>query len=164
MTWYVLYTKPRNEKKMATLLEEAGVEAYCPVREEVKQWSDRKKKVIVPVFTSYIFVRLADYDAQSAEILEMHGAVRFLWWNKKPGVVRDSEIEAIKSFLNEYRDADITIDLIEGQDVTVMEGPLRETEGKVIRVEGGKAVLHLKSIGLNLVAKIPVQSLKINNK
>lgn len=164
MVWYVLYTKPRNEKKMATLLAEEGIEAYCPVREEVKQWSDRKKKVVVPVFTSYIFVRLADYDTQSVEVLEMHGAVRFLWWNKKPGVVRDNEIEAIKSFLNEYKDADITIDLVEGQQVTVVEGPLRATEGKVIRVEGSKAVLHLQSLGLNLVAKIPVQSLKVNNK
>ena len=69
-----------------------------------------------------------------------------------------------ESFYSEFleQDADLIIATV-SYEVNIPYAVL-ETEGKVIRVEGGKAVLHLKSIGLNLVAKIPVQSLKVNNK
>lgn len=160
MTWYVLYTKPRNEKKVAATLADMGIEVYCPIKEEVKQWSDRKKKIQTPVFTSYIFVSLADYQRDSIPVLELNGAVRFLWWNGKPGVVRDAEIKAIQDFLTQYKDAELSVQLKEGETVQVMEGPLIETEGKVIRVEGNTAVLHLHSLGVNLIAKLPIQSVR----
>lgn len=159
MSWYVLYTKSRNEKKVAKLLEEQGVDVYCPVREEVKQWSDRKKKVAEPVFRSYVFVKLKDYQKESVEVLYTPGTVRFLWWNQKPGIVRDHEIEAIKSFLNDYKDAEITIELKEGERVVVNEGPLKDSKGKVLMIQGNKAVLYLHTLGLNMTAKLPVQSL-----
>lgn len=160
MTWYVLYTKPRNEKKVAATLADMGIEVYCPIREEVKQWSDRKKKIQTPVFTSYIFVRLADYQKDSVAVLELNGAVKFLWWNGKPGVVREAEIQAIQDFLTQYKDAELSIQLREGETVQVQEGPLAESEGKVIRVEGNTAVLHLHTLGVNLIAKLPIQSVR----
>ncbi|MCB0698142.1 MAG: UpxY family transcription antiterminator, partial [Chitinophagaceae bacterium] len=119
MSWYVLYTKSRNEKKVAKRLEEKGIEVYCPLREEVRQWSDRKKKVAEPVFRSYLFVTLADYTKESVEVLYTPGTVRFLWWNNKPGIVRKHEIEAIKSFLNDYKDAEITVTFKEGEKIVV---------------------------------------------
>lgn len=159
MSWYVLYTKPRNEKKVARLLSDMGVEVYCPVREEIRQWSDRKKKVAEPVFRSYIFIKLEDYKKESAEVLNTPGAVRFIWWNGKPGMVRAYEIQAIKDFLNDYKDVEITISLKEGEQIRVMEGPLKDAEGKVLMIKGNKAILHLHSLGLNMTAKLPLQSL-----
>lgn len=159
MAWYVLYTKSRNEKKVARLVNEAGIAAYCPVQEIVRQWSDRKKKVQEPVFRSYIFVHLEDYESESIVVLNIPGAVRFLWWLGKPGVVRDDEIQSIKDFLSRYKDASITSDIKEGQEVIVKEGPLQDKSGIVIRIQGNKAILHLKSLGWNLVAQLPLQSL-----
>lgn len=159
MSWYVLYTKPRNEKKVASMLEEKGIDVYCPVKEEVKQWSDRKKKVMEPVFRSYIFVRLDDYKKESIDVLYVRGSVRFLWWNGKPGIVRDNEIKAIKDFLNDYKDAEITVEIKQGSDIKVTEGPLKDETGKVLYVKGNKAILHLRSMGLNMVAQLPVQSI-----
>ncbi|MCB9044868.1 MAG: UpxY family transcription antiterminator [Chitinophagales bacterium] len=159
MSWYVLYTKSRNEKKVAKRLEEKGIEVYCPLREEVRQWSDRKKKVAEPVFRSYLFVNLADYTKESVEVLYTPGTVRFLWWNNKPGIVRKHEIEAIKSFLNDYKDAEITVTFKEGEKIVVNEGPLKDARGKVLMIQGNKAVLHLHSLGLNMTAKLPLQSL-----
>lgn len=159
MPWFVLYTKPRNEKKVTSLLADKGVEVYCPQREVIKQWSDRKKKVIEPVFTSYIFVSLDNYKEQAADILETPGAVRFLWWVGKPGIVRDHEIKAIRDFLEAYKNAEITVDIKEGQKVSVAEGVLKGSEGVVTRVKGNKATLYLNMLGMNLVATLPVQSL-----
>ena len=76
-----------------------------PVGEVVKQWSDRKKKVQEPVFPSYIFVNLQEYEQEQTNVLETPGAVRFLFWLKKPGVVREEEVEAIRQFLDNYKDA-----------------------------------------------------------
>jgi transcription antitermination factor NusG len=159
MAWYVLYTKPRNEKKVAQLLTDKGVEVYCPVREEIRQWSDRKKKILEPVFRSYIFVFLNDYQQENVSVLMTAGAVRFLWWTGKPGIVQDFEIAAIKDFLNNYKNAEIVTEMKTGQMVIIKEGPLRETTGTIIHIKKNIATLHLKSIGLNLVATLPIQSL-----
>ena len=58
MPWYVLYTKPRQEKKVTDSLNAIGVEAYCPLVTVIKQWSDRKKKVQIPLINSYVFVNI----------------------------------------------------------------------------------------------------------
>ncbi len=164
MHWYVLYTKPRNEKKVTQRLEEKGIRVYCPLKEEVRQWSDRKKKVSEPVFRSYVFVQLDNYEQDNVDVLTTPGTVRFLWWNGKPGIVREYEIEAIKDFLNDYKDAEITVQIEEGQKIEVKEGPLKEARGKVLEVKGNRAVLHLHTLGLNMIAKLPVQSLKKLNE
>jgi transcriptional antiterminator RfaH len=160
MPWYVLYTKPRHEKKTARLLEEQGVTVYCPVREVVKQWSDRKKKVQEAVFRSYVFVSLREYEKEQTAVLETPGAVRFLRWLKKPALVRDEEIQAIQDFLNEYRGATISVSMKEGEDVTVTEGPLREQKGKIVKIKGNKAILQVRSLGWNIRAELPLQALK----
>ena len=49
MPWYALYTQPRQEKKVVSRLEQLGIEVYCPLLIQVRQWSDRKKKVEVPL-------------------------------------------------------------------------------------------------------------------
>jgi transcription antitermination factor NusG len=158
--WYVLYTKPRNEKKVAKLLEGKNIEVYCPVREEIKQWSDRKKKILEPIFRSYIFVKLENYKQDNVAVLSTPGAVRFLWWTGKPGIVRNNEIQAIKDFLDNYKNAEITVEIEKGQTIIVNEGPLKESHGTVLAVKKNKAILHLKSLGLNLIATLPVQSLR----
>ena len=159
MGWYVLYTKSRNEKKVAGLLSAKGIEVYCPIQEVIKQWSDRKKKIQEPVFRSYVFVQLKDYETEHVAVLRTPGAVRFLWWLGKPGLVRNEEIKLIRDFLNKYKDAAITFEIKEGQEVKITEGPLKENTGKVIRIHGKKAILFVRSLGWNLVAEVPIQSL-----
>ena len=56
MEWYAIYTKPRNEKKVAENLAAIGIESYCPIVTTLKQWSDRKKMVETPLIPSYVFV------------------------------------------------------------------------------------------------------------
>lgn len=159
MPWYVLHTKPRNEKKLTSLLEAKGIRVYCPLREEIRQWSDRKKKVAEPVFKSYIFVFMDDYKEENVKVLMTNGAVRFLWWVGKPGVVREEEIQAIKDFLDNYKNAEITVDFRPGEFVEVMEGPLKENKGELIQVKGNIATIHIKTLGFSMKAMIPVQSI-----
>jgi len=159
MAWYVLYTKPRNEKKVSQLLEEKGIEVYCPLQESIRQWSDRKKKIQEPIFKSYVFVKMDDYEVESIKVLRTAGTVRFLWWVGKPGTVREEEIKQIKNFLNKYKDAEINVNIVEGQEVSIIEGPLKENSGVVLRINGNKATLHLKTLGWNITAQVPMHSI-----
>ena len=59
--WYVLYTKPRNEKKVAQRLSEAGYTVYCPLQKVRRQWSDRTKVVEEPLFKSYLFIQISTH-------------------------------------------------------------------------------------------------------
>ena len=162
MPWYVLYTKPRNEKKTAALLAAKNVTVYCPTQTTLKQWSDRKKKIEEPVFKSYIFVHLNDYSKECAEILSLPGAVKFVWWQGKPGIVHDREIDAIKTFLGTYEKVDTRLlaSLRPGGQVLILSGPLRDQTGDLIQVRGGKAHLKLTSLGLELTAEVPVAVLQ----
>lgn len=162
MPWYVLYTKPRSEKKTAKILEDRGITVYCPLVNSVKQWSDRKKAVAEPLFRSYIFVHLSNYRTEQTPVLEVPGAVRFLWWLGAPGIVRDDEIERIQDFLKRYEKANITTDLKKGQNVTIKDGPFSDHSGKIIHVKGRRVSLHISSLGWNVVAELPADILNID--
>lgn len=73
--WFVLYTKPRNELKVVERLRSNGVEAYTPTRTEVRQWSDRTKKVKVPLLPSMVLVSLQD--KQVDQVFQVPGVVRY---------------------------------------------------------------------------------------
>jgi transcription antitermination factor NusG len=90
--WYVVYTKPKWEKKVAEQLTKMGIEC-CPLITQVRQWSDRKKKVVVPAFNSYV-VQVADSDRSL--VFQSVGSSLFVWLGK-PAIVRDEEIGTIKS-------------------------------------------------------------------
>lgn len=160
MPWYVLYTKPRNEKKTAQLLEAKNIEVYCPLHETLRQWSDRKKKVTEPLFKSYIFVHLKDYEREQVSVLTTPGAVRFLWWLGKPGIVRDEEIVQIRQFLNDYKGLNMSVNIQPGEEVMITDGPLKEQKGKLIQIRNNKAILQLDSLGWNVVAELPAQYLQ----
>lgn len=158
--WYVIYTRSRAEKKTATRLEEAGFEVYCPMREEMRQWSDRIKKVKEPVFRSYVFIRLEHYSKESITVLNTPGVVRFLWWLGKPAIARDVEIEQIRQFLTEYKDNDIQITFRKGEEVEIKQGPFKEFKGIIIDLDQRKAILEIKSLGLALKAQLSLGVLK----
>ncbi len=54
--WYVLQTKPRNEKLVLRQIEQKGIEIFAPFMEKIRMWSDRKKKIDVPLFSGYVFI------------------------------------------------------------------------------------------------------------
>ena len=97
MNWFVIYTKPQQELKVLERLQKINIEAYCPVVEEIRQWSDRKKKIVVPLIKSYVFVRL--HLEERSKVFEIPGVVRYLFWMGNPAIVYDHEINALKTSL-----------------------------------------------------------------
>ncbi len=150
--WYAVYTKPRWEKKVAKLLDEHGIESYCPLNKVVKQWSDRKKVVLEPVFKSYVFVKVTE--EKKWDIKRINGVLNYVYWLGKPGVIKETEIQTIKKFLDEFEN----IEVHQGEfkvnnKVRITQGVLLNYEGMVLRVSGNRAIVRIESMGLELSAE-----------
>jgi len=156
--WLVIYTKSRSEKVVADRIDERGFEVYCPLRKEVRIWSDRKKKVEVPVFSSYIFVHITELERLN--ILSVPGVVNFIFWLGKPAVIRDAEISAIQDFLSNFPSAhSVAIDLSTGQRVEIKQGQLKDKKGIIVEVRNTTAMIRLEGLGFELIAEIDKVSL-----
>lgn len=163
MPWYALYTKPRNEKKLVGLLQDKGITAWCPLQETLKQWSDRRKKVKEPLIRSYVFVQLEDYEKESTAALNTPGAVRFLWWLKKPAIVRDEEISRLKALLEEadgHYEVEALQNLEAGDRVKIVQGLWKENEGYLLRKEEKRVVLLVESLETVVTVKVPAPQVR----
>ncbi|MBF4492918.1 UpxY family transcription antiterminator [Flavobacterium sp. MR2016-29] len=152
MTWYVLYTKPKWEKKVAEKLTQNGIECYCPLITQVKQWSDRKKKIEVPLFNSYVFVQLSDSERNS--VFTVPGVVRYLFWLGKPAIVRDEEINVIKTSLKSLNISDISVRSIQvGDRIKLDSGAFNNQDAIVQEISNTQYILVLESLGCVLKIK-----------
>ena len=152
MNWYVVYTKPKWEKKVAERLNEIGIECYCPLITQIKQWSDRKKKVEVPLFNSYVFVQLSDNDRNS--VFQVPGVVRYLFWLGKAAIVRNEEIVTIKKSLSDTKISDISVmPYKKGDKVKLHTGVFISQDAVVQEVTNTHCILVLESLGCILKIK-----------
>ena len=151
--WYALYTRPRWEKKVNHLLTEKGVETYCPLNKVRRKWSDRMKTVEEPLFKSYVFVRIAD--EEQSKVRMTHGVMNFVYWQGRPAVVKDKEIEIIRKFLNEYESVlAVPINLRPQTKVRIQQGLFMDKEATILKVHKNKVQVVIESIGYSLVALI----------
>lgn len=151
MPWYVLYTKPRQEKKVTDSLIAIGIEAYCPIVTVVKQWSDRKKKVQIPLINSYVFVNIGEHQREA--VFKVSGIVRYLFWLEKPAVVRAIEIEALKKSL-EGIVASFEVSAIQKDTIyKIPEGPFQGFEGIVKNMNATTIQLLLVDLGFLVTIK-----------
>ena len=156
--WYALYTKPRWEKKVAILLSEKSVEAYCPLNRVMKKWSDRMKKVEEPLFKSYVFVRITDDLQQKVRLTP--GVMNFVYWNGKPAIIRSAEIDIIRKFLNEYDQVIAEpVRLEPDSRVRINQGLFMDKEATILKVEGNKVKVVIESIGYSLIASVEKKNL-----
>ena len=146
MSWFALYTLPKNEKKVTERLQNLGIEAYCPMVTQVKQWSDRKKRVETPLISSYVFVNLEEKERN--RVFDVHGIVRYLYWLGKPAIIQDHEIALLKDSLKGILTSVEVQGVKPGDSLTISRGPFKGKEGVVSQVEKNKIRLVLKELGV----------------
>lgn len=145
MNWYVLYTRSRYEKAVAEKLASAGMEGYCPVLKTKKRWSDRYKWIEEPLFRSYCFVRIDDKEREKA--LWIPGVVKYLYHCGKPAVIREKDMEVVKSWLMNYdHDTIEVINLSEKDRIQIRSGALIGHTAEVLESKGNYALLYLESL------------------
>jgi len=153
MKWFVLYTKPRTERKTAQELEKSGIEVYWPLTTELRQWSDRTKKVQTPLFKSYIFVRLEEKDR--SKVFEVPTVVRYLTWLRKPAVVKEEEIRTLRLWLEDDKYEDVLVhNYTPGDKVTIKNGALKGRAATVQEIGKREVRLVLESLGFIVTTRI----------
>jgi transcription antitermination factor NusG len=158
--WYAVYTKPRWEKKVHKLFDEKGVENYCPLNKVRKKWSDRIKVVEEPLFKSYIFVQVSE--DEKTKVRMTNGVVNFVYWQGKPAVVKEKEINIIKKFLNEYENVIAQpISLRSDMKIKIQQGMFMDNEATITKVLNNKVQVIIESIGYSLVAVIDKSNIAI---
>ena len=139
--WLVLCTKPRNELMVTERFTRLGVEVYTPTKIEVRQWSDRKKKVIVPLLPSMVLVQLSEKELGT--VFEVPGVVRFLFEHGKRANVSNQEVLAMKSYLEDTKMADEK-GLAVGD---LLEVPLLGEQATLLSIKGKKCLAQLQKLG-----------------
>lgn len=157
--WHCLYVKSRAEKKVLEQLEELGLEAYLPLISELRQWSDRRKRVEVPLFKSYVFVR---NDAkQHISILNVYGVVKFVSFEHQAVVVPDNQIIAIKKFVDDYEHGEEyklenNEELKVGQKVRIINGPMKGLVGTLQTIHSRRhLIVYIDVVGQHIPVHIP---------
>jgi transcription antitermination factor NusG len=158
--WLAIYTKPRWEKKVHQLLIDKGIESYCPLNKVKRKWSDRIKTVEEPLFKSYVFVKVTDDDRTKVRLT--NGVVNFVYWNGKPAIIREKEIQTIKRFLDEHENVQLRpMEFAINQQVLITSGTFMDKRAIVVDVRRKEVKVAIESLGQELVAYIDKTKLSI---
>ena len=126
---------------------------------EVKNWSDRKKKIEEPLFKSYVFVFSNDKDY--IPILNLYGVVKFVSFERKAVIVPENQIFAIKKFVSDYEKGEEfkmlnNEDLKVGQKVRIINGPMKGLTGRLETIRNKRhLIVYIDVVGQSIPVHIP---------
>jgi transcription antitermination factor NusG len=128
--WYVAYTCPRHEKRVAQQLQDRGIPSFLPVYRSIRRWKDRRKELELPLFPGYCFVQ-TDLE-HKARLLQLPGVVNLLMFQGKPAPVSSQEMGSLYRSL---QGASVQPHpyLKAGKRVRVKRGPMAGLEGVFVR-------------------------------
>jgi transcription antitermination factor NusG len=129
--WYVAYTNPRHEKRVAGQMDRNCIECFLPVYRSVRRWKDRRKQLELPLFPGYVFVHVALRDR--LQVLQLPGVVQFVSFHGKPAPIPILEIESLRNGLAQKVRAEPHPYLRVGRQVRVHSGPMAGLEGVLVR-------------------------------
>ena len=154
--WHVIYTKSKWEKKVDDKLLQQGFDSWCPVEKKERYWTDRKKIIEVPLFRSYVFVKMSKED--HTKVLSTIGVVNFLYFEKKPAIIRDVEINEIKKYLG-LATPNTSIEIIHLTNlspqtkVAINQGLFMNRKGEVIKASKHNVFVRLESLNLVMIVE-----------
>jgi len=144
-SWHVAYTMPRSEKKAYESLGQLGITSFFPVQYVWRQWSDRIKKLELPLFPNYIFVHTTPHKRHEA--MNVKEVIRYVCFDGKPATVTDNLLESLKKISgNNVEVVDHTFDK-PGMPVMICQGPFSGVQGELIRKNGRcKLLIRIESL------------------
>jgi transcription antitermination factor NusG len=158
--WHALYIKSRAEKKALADLQNKGIEAFLPLHKKLRQWTDRKKWVDMPLIPGYLFVKVSRKEYYLA--LQSNHIVTYVRFEGKAAIIPDRQIEYLKLLLKQDNlDIEIIQEKLEpGQTIEVVAGPLIGLRGKLLQRNGkNKVAIELEDIGHSALVEISVNDI-----
>ena len=144
--WYAAYTSPRHEKAAAEYLQRKSVEVFLPLYRANRNWNGRRAVVQLPLFPSYLFVRIRARDRLT--VLEVPQVVRMVSFNGRLAQLPEAEIETLKTALQARNSRPHTY-MPTGTRIRIAAGPLCGIEGIVLRGKGSARIV----VSINMIMK-----------
>ena len=157
--WYAVYTRSRHEKHVREQCERRSIEAFLPLYETVHRWKDRRMRVQLPLFPSYIFVRI-DLNKR-LDVLQIPGVACLVGFSGQPVSLREEEIDALQKGLSDGVCAMPHPYLAMGRRVLIKAGPLAGLEGILLRHKGNlRVVLSIDLLQRSIAVQADVANLE----
>lgn len=153
--WYALHTQARHEKVVVQKLHDRGVETYLPLVTEIHRWSDRKKKVQLPLFSSYVFARLTPSKVDRLRVLTIDGVFSFVGVRGEGTPIPEAQIEAVRALVDGGLPWSSHPFLKIGQRVRIRSGSLDGVEGILVdRAGDSTLVISVDAIQRSLAVRV----------
>ncbi|QEM10890.1 UpxY family transcription antiterminator [Mucilaginibacter rubeus] len=160
--WMVVYTRSRFEKKIDRTLNDNHITSFCPVIKSLKKWADRNKMIETPLFPSYVFVKANT--GEQLKVKQVPGVINFVSYGGKPVVLNDTEIERIKSIVDNYSEVELMSiqNLNIGNRVKIKDGLLYNYQGVVTQIMGKTILMTIEQLNCVLTVKVNVDQICLN--
>jgi transcription antitermination factor NusG len=132
--WYAAYTRCNHERTAAEQMKRRSIENFVPTYETVRTWKDRRKRLEMPLFPGYVFVRVAIEERLS--VLVVPGVVRLVGFDNRPVPVADEEIESLRMIVSRKLRPEPHPFLPLGRKVRIKSGALEGVTGILVRKKG----------------------------
>ena len=163
--WFAVYTYPRAEKLVHARLLEEAVESFLPLQKTYRRWSDRKKLIMKPLLSSYVFVKVVP--KEFSKVYKTYGVVKFVSFGGQPVAIPQNQIDNLRLLVNSDAELEVTCEKFEKGDlVEVINGSMVGLTGELIR-SGGKrrVIVRIDKLDQNILLTIPATFLgKIKEK
>jgi transcription antitermination factor NusG len=160
-TWYALLTRARNERVVVQRLTERGFESYLPATVEVHTWKDRKKKVDVPLFSCYVFVKMDLKNEDRYRVCNIDGVFGFVGPRGEATPIPDDQIDAVRTLLNQRMTFSDHPFLKLGQRVRIRGGALNGVEG-VFQARNGERTLIISIDAIQRSLAVRVEGYQVD--
>ena len=141
VSWYAVQTRSRHEKMVTRQLEGQGFATFLPPTTQLRQWSDRRKLVELPLFPGYAFLRMDYQPEQRLRVLGTEGIVSFVGVHGQGRPIPDRQIEHIQTLLTAKVPFESYPFLKVGQRVRIRSGSLNGTEGILVGRESDRMLV-----------------------
>lgn len=151
--WYIIYTKPGCEKKVAATFSKKKIKNFLPFKCNHEKFLWKSKLVYEPLFDSYLFVYITE--TEISKIRTFEGVINLLYWKGVPATIHDNEIDVIKEFTKDYQDIHLEKASINpDEEKKVIDGPEYLIKGNLLSIKNTTVKVNLPSIGFTMIAKI----------
>jgi transcription antitermination factor NusG len=155
LRWYALHTRARHEKAVEKRLRDQGMETFVPTTVELHKWSDRKKKVEVPLFSCYVFVRCELSPEDRTRVYRVESVHGFVGSRGASLPIPDAQIEGIQKVLSQAAPWRSYPFLKAGQRVRVRGGAMDGVEGVFVSENGDHSlVISVEAIQRSMAVRI----------
>jgi Transcription antiterminator len=164
INWYVVRTKFKCEKQVSRDLNSIDIESYVPLETRIKKYGRNKRKIEIPLISTYVFVRIGLNRIN--EVLKISNIREIIKFSQKPATIPEEEIELLKRITGQSK-IEYNLEskeLTKGDKVEIIRGSLTGLCGELVEIKGNKTVkIELITIGVSLILHVPIDSIRVSS-